>query len=94
MYIIFYIQYKIWFLLDYIFEIKYSTVIYLRSFIPPRDHRVLSVREGARLQSFPDRITFFGSLNQQYKQVGNAVPPLMAKALAESMKMTLKKVLR
>ncbi len=63
-------------------------------FIHPRDHRVLSVREGARLQSFPDRITFFGSLNQQYKQVGNAVPPLMAKALAESMKMTLKKVLR
>jgi DNA (cytosine-5)-methyltransferase 1 len=51
-------------------------------FIHPRDDRVLSVREGARLQSFPDKIEFFGSLTQQYKQVGNAVPPLLAKAVA------------
>ena len=59
-------------------------------FIHPTQDRVISVREGARLQSFPDRIEFFGSLTKQYKQVGNAVPTLMAKAVAESMKTILK----
>ena len=54
-------------------------------FLHPIDNRVLTVREGARLQSFPDYIEFFGTLSEQYKQVGNAVPPLMAKALAESL---------
>jgi DNA (cytosine-5)-methyltransferase 1 len=53
-------------------------------FIHPIYNRVLTVREGARLQSFPDCIEFFGSLSQMYKQVGNAVPPLMAKSLAKS----------
>lgn len=53
-------------------------------FLHPIDDRVLSVREGARLQSFPDRVEFFGTLSQQYKQVGNAVPPLLAKAIAEA----------
>lgn len=54
-------------------------------FLHPTDNRVLTVREGARLQSFPDHVEFFGTLNQMYKQVGNAVPPLMAKAIATSM---------
>jgi DNA (cytosine-5)-methyltransferase 1 len=58
-------------------------------FIHPEDDRVLSVREGARLQSFPDRVKFFGSLTQQYRQVGNAVPPLLAKAVATSVRRAL-----
>ncbi|MBA0400676.1 MULTISPECIES: DNA cytosine methyltransferase [Stenotrophomonas maltophilia group] len=44
--------------------------------------RTISVREAARLQSFPDGFVFSGTMNPAFKQIGNAVPPLMAKALA------------
>jgi DNA (cytosine-5)-methyltransferase 1 len=51
--------------------------------------RVPTVRENARLQSFPDRFQFLGSKTQQYKQAGNAVPPLLGfhlgKAILESL---------
>jgi len=54
--------------------------------------RVISVREAARLQSFPDGIKFTGPMNTAFRQIGNAVPPLMAHALAEHIRATLTKI--
>lgn len=50
-----------------------------------RQARTISVREAARLQSFPDGFTFSGTMNPAFRQIGNAVPPLLAKALATEM---------
>ena len=51
--------------------------------IHPHENRGLSLREAARLQSFPDDFIFQGTLSFQQQQVGNAVPPLLAKAIFE-----------
>ncbi len=44
--------------------------------------RTISVREAARLQSFPDGFFFYGAMNASFRQIGNAVPPLLARAIA------------
>ena len=56
--------------------------------------RTISVREAARLQGFPDGFVFSGTMNPAFRQIGNAVPPLMANAIAEIMHATLSKAAR
>lgn len=56
------------------------------SFFHPTQDRAISVREAARIQTFPDHYVFTGNLTEQFEQVGNAVPPLMAKAIGEQIK--------
>lgn len=62
-----------------------GTVVNVRKsmWIHPRKDRAISIREAARLQTFPDSFVFCGSKDKQYQQVGNAVPPIMARAIAE-----------
>lgn len=56
--------------------------------------RTISVREAARLHSFPDGFVFCGTMNPAFRQIGNAVPPLLAKAVATQVMMTLKESAR
>ena len=68
-----------------------GTVVNVRKsmWIHPTLDRAISVREAARLQTFPDSFVFCGSKDKQYQQVGNAVPPIMAKSIAKKLAQTL-----
>lgn len=61
------------------------------SHIHPVEPRGISVREAARLQSFPDGFLFQCSMGDAFKQIGNAVPPLLAKAIAIQLKKAFEK---
>ncbi|MED1122081.1 DNA cytosine methyltransferase [Bacillus atrophaeus] len=78
-------QNSIYLRLDY--ENPSGTVTNVRKsmWIHPVVDRAISIREAARLQTFPDNFIFIGTKDSQYQQVGNAVPPLMAKAIAEEL---------
>lgn len=62
-----------------------GTVLNVRKsmWVHPKKSRAISIREAARLQSFPDSFVFKGSKDSQYQQIGNAVPPLLGRAVAE-----------
>ena len=54
-----------------------------REFVHPTEDRLLTLRECARLQTFPDEFMFAGSAASRIQQIGNAIPPMLARALAE-----------
>lgn len=62
-----------------------GTVVNIRKsmWIHPIHNRALSIREAARLQTFPDTFIFCGTKDAQYQQIGNAVPPMLAQSIAE-----------
>ena len=60
------------------------------NYFHPIYNRIPTIRESARLQSFPDSFEFQGPRGSKYRQIGNAVPPLLAKAIAD----TIMKILR
>jgi len=68
-----------------------GTVVNVRKsmWIHPEQDRAISIREAARLQTFPDSFVFEGTKDAQYQQVGNAVPPILAKAIAKQLVMLL-----
>jgi len=88
---------------DDIFQDKYKKLIWNRpawtvtahlgkdcyTHIHPGQPRTISVREAARLQSFPDGFRFWGNIGDRFRQIGNAVPPLMAWGIAEFAKQHL-----
>ncbi|WP_412473290.1 DNA cytosine methyltransferase [Halobacteriovorax sp. YZS-1-1] len=56
------------------------------SYYHPTEHRYLTQREAAKIQSFPNHFVFSGPISAQWRQIGNAVPPLMGKAIGTAIK--------
>jgi DNA (cytosine-5)-methyltransferase 1 len=69
------------------YDSQSGTVLNVRKsmWIHPRFDRAISIREAARLQTFPDYFVFEGPKDAQYQQIGNAVPPLLGRAVAEKL---------
>ena len=67
------------------YEKPSDTVVNVRKsmWIHPKFNRAVSAREAARLQSFPDNYVFYGTKDSVYQQIGNAVPPILGRAVAE-----------
>jgi DNA (cytosine-5)-methyltransferase 1 len=68
------------------------TVMGNSRFIHPLEDRMLTVREQARLMSYPDHFIFIGNKDEQYNQVGESVPPILAKYIAEIVMERLKDI--
>jgi DNA (cytosine-5)-methyltransferase 1 len=68
-----------------VYNLPSDTVVNVRKsmWIHPELNRAVSAREAARLQSFPDNYVFFGTKDSVYQQIGNAVPPVLGRAVAE-----------
>ena len=60
-------------------------------YIHPEQHRTLTVREAARLQTFPDTFRFAGCRSHQYQQIGNAVPPVLAQQIGSAILESLRR---
>lgn len=58
----------------------------LSRYVHPYDNRILTVREHARLMSYPDSFTFVGAIDSQYNQVGESVPPLISQLIAQEVR--------
>jgi DNA (cytosine-5)-methyltransferase 1 len=61
------------------------------SYFHPVENRYLTAREAAAIQSFPNNFEFMGPISAQWRQIGNAVPPLMGKAIGKTLLELLKK---
>lgn len=68
-----------------VYDLPSDTVVNVRKsmWIHPELNRAVSAREAARLQSFPDNYIFLGTKDSVYQQIGNAVPPVLGRAVAE-----------
>ena len=60
------------------------------SYYHPTENRFLTQREAAKIQSFPNHFIFDGSITSQWRQIGNAVPPLLGKAIGKTLLLLLK----
>jgi DNA (cytosine-5)-methyltransferase 1 len=70
-----------------LFPNRFSTSINgLSRYVHPYENRILTVREHARLMSYPDSYTFVGAIESQYNQVGESVPPIISQLISQEVR--------